>query len=43
MNQNTPIQGIDSVIPKGDNHAPKNIVVAMAAIINMFINSAKKK
>jgi hypothetical protein len=42
-NQNTPNQGIDSVIPKGESHAPKNMVVAIDAIMNMFINSAKKK
>ena len=42
-NQNTPSQGIESVMPKGDNHAPKNTVVAIAAMMNMFINSAKKK
>jgi len=29
-NQNTPNHGIESVIPKGDNQAPKNIVVAIA-------------
>ena len=43
INQNTPSHGHASVIPKGDNHAPKNTVVAMAAIMNILMNSAKKK
>ena len=42
-NQNIPNNGMDSVIPNGDNQAPKNTVVAMDAIINMLMNSAKKK
>ena len=36
-------QAIPSVIPNGDNQPPKNITTAMEAIINIFINSAKKK
>ena len=42
-NQNTPSKGMLSVIPKGDKYAPKNTVVAMEAMINILINSAKKK
>ena len=42
-NQNTPSKGMFSVIPKGDKYAPKNTVVAMDAMINILINSAKKK
>ena len=40
-NQKTPNQGIDSVIPKGDNQPPKNTVAAIAAIINILINRWK--
>ena len=42
-NQKTPNNGIDSVMPNGDNHPPKKTVAAIAAIMNMLINSAKKK
>ena len=42
-NQKIPKIGIDSVIPKGDNQPPKNTVAATAAIMNILINSAKKK
>lgn len=42
-NQNTPSNGILSVIPKGDKYAPKKTVVAIAAMINILMNSAKKK
>ena len=36
-------QAILSVIPKGDNHPPKNNTTAIEAIMNILINSAKKK
>ena len=41
INQNTPNQGNDSVMPNGERYAPKNIVTAIAEMMNILINSAK--